>query len=129
MYESQRPTDSERRIALRHAARVAGCVEGKLQDKRLCLIRNLSVTGALLLTESPLEIGESVHLDLYLDDDSTKTHTASARVVRIEPSAPGQNYPWLLRAAVKFEKPVIGVLSEIRALADKQARLGIAAES
>jgi hypothetical protein len=91
------------------------------------LIRNLSVTGALLLTEAPLEIGESIHLDLYLDDDESKTHGASARVVRIDQQAPGQSYPWLVRAAVKFEKPVTGVLPEIRALADKQARLGIAA--
>ena len=125
MQKNDKPSDAERRVARRLQARFAGRVERGGHNKRICLIRNLSTSGALLLTRTRLRVGDAVNLELFVREDEDKPHTARGRIVRIEPLGFGELDPWLLRAAVQFDAPVKEVLQDVEALEDKQVRLGI----
>src|SRR5206468_1709349 len=89
---------------------------------RSALIRDLSVSGALLLTRAKLALGDTVKLSLYLREGLTPFET-TARVVREERRTSEMVHPWTKAVAVQFDEPLKELETEARALADRQAAL------
>ncbi len=58
--DDEAPTPSERRGDPRHLACFPAHVETDAGKQRTALIRDLSVSGAFLLTRARLEVGDSV---------------------------------------------------------------------
>jgi hypothetical protein len=115
-------TPSERRGDLRHLACFPAHVETETGVPRSALIRDLSVSGALLLTRARLHIGDTVKLSLYLRE-GTPPFMTTGRIVREERRPSEMVHPWTKALAVQFEAPLPGLEDEARALADKQASL------
>ncbi len=115
-------TPSERRGDLRHLACFPAHLETATGVARSALIRDLSVSGALLLTRARLHVGDAVKLSLYLREGSAP-FLATARVVREEQRPSEMTHPWTKALAVQFDAPITGLEEEARALADRQAAL------
>jgi len=126
------PPDSgaDRRVDERHFACFPAHIQRRSRDgqatsTRMALIRDLSVSGALLLTRQRLEIGEEIRLSLYLTEDVTDARPATARVVRTEPRTDDRSEVWHHSVAVQFAEPLVDHEAEIKHLAERQAALGI----
>lgn len=114
---------SERRVDARHLACFPAHLETAQGVPRSALIRNLSVSGALLLTRAKLSIGNTVKLSLYLRE-GVPPFAATGRVVREEQRPSELVHPWTKAVAVQFEVPNPVLEGEAKALADHQAALG-----
>ncbi len=119
------PSTDERRRDERHFACFPAHIQRPGGSTRMALIRDLSVTGALLLTRAQLQVGEIVRLSLYLSEDATDARAVSARVVRFEQRTADRAEVWHHSAAVQFDEPLRDCEAEIKALAEKQAALGV----
>ena len=115
-------TPSERRGDFRHFACFPAHLETGEGIQRTALIRDLSVSGALLLTRAKLAIGDTVRLALYLKEGMDPILT-TGRVVREERRAMEVAHPWTKAVAVQFEVPIPEMEEEAIALADRQAAL------
>lgn len=113
---------SERRGDTRHLACFPAHLETDQGVPRSALIRDLSVSGALLLTRAKLNIGNTVKLSLYLRE-GVPPFAATARVVREEQRPSEMVHPWTKAVAVQFEAPLKELEGEAKALADRQAAL------
>ncbi len=113
---------ADRRIDPRHLACFPAYVEAVEGVQRSALIRDLSVSGALLLTRARLAIGDTVKLALHLREGEAPRVT-TARVVREERRPSEMVHPWTQSVAVQFEEPIPELEGEARALADRQAAL------
>jgi hypothetical protein len=129
---SDLPPDSgsERRVDERHFACFPAHIQRQSRDghagsTRMALIRDLSVSGALLLTRERLQVGEVIRLSLYLSEDMTDVRPAAARVVRSEPRTADRSEVWHHSVAVQFAEPLADCEAEIKDLAERQAALGI----
>jgi hypothetical protein len=119
-------TPSERRIGVRHFACFPAHVERPDGAKRAAMINDLSVSGALLVVRTKLEVGDHVSLQLYVTGDpDAKSRATSARVVRIEPLEPAAYGPWSHRIAVQFDEELKDFEPEIKALEERQRQLGL----
>ncbi len=116
------PTPSERRGDPRHLACFPAQLEIGEGVQRTALIRDLSVSGALLLTRAKLEVGDAVRLSLYLRDGEPP-HFTTARVVRHERRSIEMAHPWTKAVAVQFDQPITELEPEAKALAARQAAL------
>ena len=125
--DNDRPTDSERerRGEPRHFACFPAHIVRAGGSMRTALIRDLSISGALLLTRAELKVGERIRLSLYLADDSNDARVASGRVVRAERRTADLAEVWHHTAAVQFDTSLAQWEGEIKALAEKQAELGL----
>jgi hypothetical protein len=112
----------ERRGGVRHLACFPAYVETAQGTPRSALIRDLSVTGALLLTRARLQIGDPVKLLLYLSSEGAP-QTVSGKVVREERRSIEMAHPWSKQVAIQFDEPVPELESRARELADRQAEL------
>src|ERR1051325_2586120 len=79
--------DHRRRVDERRAhTRLLACIPAYLESKRdeqdLALIRDVSVSGARLLTRTKLPAGVPIHLALYMGAEGTAPKLANGRVVR-----------------------------------------------
>jgi hypothetical protein len=115
----------ERRTDERHFACFPAHIQRPGGSTRMALIRDLSVSGAQLLTRARLTAGDAVELSLYLADDMDKVRRVSARVVRAEPRAGERAEVWHYTAAVQFDEPIEDCAAEIREIAARQAELGV----
>lgn len=115
----------DRRTEERHFAAFPAHIE-RGGSTRMALIRDLSVTGALLLTREKLSVGDRVLLSLYLTEDMDQARRAAALVVRVEPRTGERADVWHHSTAVQFEEPLLDCETEIKALAAKQEALGVA---
>jgi hypothetical protein len=94
------------------------------EGAHVALIRNLSVTGALVLVSGEVQSGARVELSLYLIGAEVPT-LAPGRVVRCEPrdgsddDKPAAEWPFVL--AIEFDAPLANLEDEIAALAAKDA--------
>src|SRR5262245_19083466 len=94
---------SDRRGDPRHLACFPAHVEvGETGVARTALIRDLSVSGALLLTRAKVKVGDVVKLSLYLKEGLDPV-TLSSRVVREERRIAELVHPWTKAVAVQFE--------------------------
>jgi hypothetical protein len=116
------PSPSERRGDPRHLACFPAQLEVREGVQRTALIRDLSVSGALLLTRAKLEVGDTVRLSLYLTDGAPPRF-ATARVVRHERRSVEMAHPWTKAVAVQFDEPITELEAEAKALAARQAAL------
>jgi hypothetical protein len=116
---------SDRRTDERHFACFPAHIQRSSGSLRMALIRDLSVSGALLLTREKLEVGETLRLSLYLSDDSAEPRPTSGHVVRVEPRTADKAEVWHHAAAVHFDEPLTGAEAEIKDLAERQAALGV----
>jgi hypothetical protein len=123
--EAKQAGGSERRVDERHFACFPAHIERPGGSTRMALIRDLSVSGALLLTREKLGVGDEVVLNLYLDDDMDKVRPVLARVVRVEPRDGDRAEVWHHSTAVQFAEPLVDCEAEIKALADRQQELGV----
>jgi len=114
--------DADRRIDPRHFACFPAYLETPAGVPRSALIRDLSVSGALLLTRARVEVGDTLKLLLYLREDAAP-FAATARVVREEQRPSEMVHPWTKAVAVQFVAPLAELEDEARRLADRQAAL------
>ncbi len=91
----------------------------------MALIRDLSVSGALLLTRQRLEVGEEIRLSLYLSEDTAQARAAAGHVLRVEPRTADRSEVWHHTVAVQFTEPLTDCEAEIKDLETRQAALGI----
>jgi hypothetical protein len=120
-----RMTASERRIGVRHFACFPAHIERSESGKRVAMIHDLSITGALLVVRAELALGDVVSLQLHVTGDpGSRTRATHARVVRIEPLEPLERALWSHRVAVQFDSPLTDFELEIEALATRQRKLG-----
>ena len=115
----------ERRVDPRHFACFPANIKRPGGSDRMGLIHDLSVSGALILTRSRLQVGDPIHLSLFLWEDTARVKEAKGRVVRVEPRTGERAEIWHRSVAVQFDEPLADCHAEIKALADHQARLGI----
>lgn len=116
---------TDRRIEERHFACFPAHIQRAGGSTRMALIRDLSVSGALLLTRQKLAVGDEVILALYLTEDMDKARRAPAKVVRVEERDVDHAEVWHFSTAVQFEELLTDCEAEIKDLADRQLALGI----
>lgn len=114
----------DRRADERHFACFPAHIE-RGGSTRMALIRDLSVSGALLLTREKLSVGDRVALSLYLTEDIDQARRTAALVVRVEPCWGERADIWHHTTAVQFEEPLLDCEAEIKALAARQEALGV----
>lgn len=114
--------DGDRRIDIRHLACFPAHVETSEGVPRSALIRDLSVSGALLLTRARLQVGDPVKLALYLGEEP-EPYMAQGRVVRAQRRVGELAHPWTKSVAVQFDELLTELEPQIKALADRQAEL------
>lgn len=103
------PNDgSDQRQAPRHFALVAAHIDTDAEDAdAIAMARNISVTGALLLTRILPDVGETLELQLVLSAEPGAERVAlSATVVRAEERPPDGIGLWPYLVAVQFDEPV-----------------------
>lgn len=119
-------TPSERRIGVRHFACFPAHVERPDGAKRTAMIHDLSVSGAMLVVSTLLHVDDRISLTLYVTGDPDSPSRATrARVVRVEPLEPAARGLWTHRAAVQFDEPLTDFEEEIKALAERQRKVGL----
>ncbi len=118
------PSASDRRVALRIQAFFPAEVDLGTGVKKTAMVRDLSVTGVLMLTVARVNIGDEITLYLYLTGDPNQAREVKGRVVRDERRSVEVSDMWPYAAAVHFNEPFPErELEDVRLLADKQARL------
>jgi hypothetical protein len=115
----------ERREDPRHFACFPAHIQRPGGSIRMALIRDLSVTGALLLTRERPEVGDDLRLSLYLTDHMDDARAAQGKVVRVETRTADRAEVWHHSVAVQFDEPLYDCEAEIRALEAHQAKLGL----
>jgi hypothetical protein len=120
--ESQsRPSD--RRAAVRHLA----CFPAEIDAGKgaiIAIIRDLSLSGALLLTRARFQVGDSVKLSLYILDDSSP-RVVSGKIMRFERRGSDYSDVWPNSVGIKFDETLQDCEAEIKAVAEQQARSGV----
>jgi PilZ domain len=114
----------DRRRAPRYLACFPVKIEPSVGVERLCVCRDMSSTGGMMMTQSRLPVGESIKLALYLSNDVSDARHAKARVVRLKRRSVRNSF-WLYDAAMSFEEPMVEAEPVVKALSEKQHRLGL----
>ncbi len=94
----------ERRAAERHLSCIPAYIIGPAAEKALALIRDVSVTGARILTRAELDEGALVTLELYLSADSSEALIASGVALRVQPNPDNDQWRW--QVGVRFEPSI-----------------------
>lgn len=107
----------------RQAERYIACFPAEVDPGRdwatTALIRDLSVSGALLITREGYVVGEPVALQLHISEELGPRY-ATARVLRVERDAECDAY-FPHAVAVRFDQPLEDLRAEIEDLANRQA--------
>ena len=114
--------DDDRRRDFRHLACFPAHLHAGVGIARSALIRDLSVSGALLLTRARFSVGDPIELSLYLDDQP-EAHKVAAHVVRVERRTGHRAHPWTMSLGVRFDVALTALEPQVKALADRQAAL------
>jgi hypothetical protein len=112
----------ERRRDFRHLACFPAHLHGGPGVARSALIRDLSVSGALLLTRARFNSGDSIELSLYLDDRA-EAYKVAGHIVRSARRTGELAHPWTMSLGVRFDRPLTDLEPQIKALATRQAAL------
>lgn len=114
---------SDRRAGTRHLACFAAEIQmERWNGARTAVIRDLSVTGALLLTGAKVKIGDTVTLNLYILGDETM-HTVLGKIVRCERRDAATAGLWPFSVGVHFDAPLDALEAQIKEVAVRQAAL------
>jgi hypothetical protein len=128
MGEKNESTDQqERRTASRHLACFPANIQGDDEKQgNIALIRDVSVTGALLLTRESFEVGDTIQLSLYLSEEGKATpHEVTAVVVRSDRQLPDRADVWPFSAAVTFDSPQEHLEARFKQVEAHQKKLGL----
>ena len=90
-------------------------------QKRTAVIKDLSVSGALLLTRARVKPGDEVTLSLYLTGDPNVAREVKGHVVRDERRSLEVSDIWPFAVAIRFHEPFEEIEPDVRAIAEKQA--------
>ena len=96
---------SDRRAHPRRVVCVAAHLEtsGRVEP-HFALVRDVSVTGALLLTRTRPKVGEVVDLQLILELPGFPDElTVRSKIIRVQDQEEGQRDVWRYRVALAFE--------------------------
>ncbi len=99
-------------------------VEGSEGEASLAMIRDLSVSGALLFARSKLKVGSKVKLSLYILDE-TNPRVVRGQIMRCEKRSQELVDMWSISIGVKFDELLKDYEAEVKAVAEQQAKLGI----
>lgn len=113
---------SERRGDYRHLACFPAHLHTEQGVVRTALIRDLSVSGALLLTRAAYAAGDPIKLSLYLAEGEEPT-LVEGKVVRSSRRTGELAHPWTRSVAVRFDETVDALEPLVKQLAEKQAAL------
>jgi hypothetical protein len=96
--------------------------QGEHDREHIALIRELSVSGAQVLTRVRPAVGSSLSLTLYVDtpDDGVD---AEAKVIRVEDRP--EDTLWTQLVAVQFDRPLVGFDAKIKEISERQKRAGM----
>jgi hypothetical protein len=122
--EDKRST-TDRRTDERHFACFPAHIQRTGGSTRMALIRDLSVSGALLLTREKLAVGDAITLSLYLRDDMSQARRVGATVVRVDAREGGRAEVWHWSVAVQLADALTDCEAEIKEIADRQEELGV----
>ena len=113
-------SESDRRRGTRHLACFP--VQERVHDDKpfTGMIRELSVVGAQILTQTRRDVGTELQLSLFLAEDRP-AREVEARVVRSERRTDGG--VWAYLTVVEFAGPLTELEAEIRAVAEAQERV------
>lgn len=114
--EAQTTTSSNRR----NTDRAIACYPAQISagdSSALALIRDISVTGALLFVRSEQQVGSTVALELFILPDPNEALRVSGRVVRSTLRSPRDRGVWNYAAAIEFSEPLHHASETIQALA------------
>jgi hypothetical protein len=116
----------ERRLHVRHLVCIPAYLRRTTDRQRIALIRNISLSGALLLTRKELADGEPLDLSLHFGGiPPLIVHDTTAQVVRVESLEAERAGLWLHAAGVSFEQPLAEIEEHIRRVAARlRASLG-----
>ncbi len=84
------------------------------------MIRELSVVGAQILTQTRREIGSELSLSLYIEEGADP-RDVSAKVLRCERRTDGGVWPYL--TVVEFAAPLSDLEAEIKEVAAAQEKI------
>lgn len=115
------PESDDRRADERYLACFAAHIDAGKGREHTAVIRDLSVSGAKLLTRRNLPVGGAVTLRLYLTSEPSEARAVTAKVVRTERRAPEVAEVWQYDLAVQFDQPLADLDAEIQDLARRQA--------
>ena len=115
----------DRRTTSRRIACIPAYLETMKDEPDLALIRDVSTTGARLLTRTMLPVGLEVRLELYVRGDSGPPSIAAGRVVRSDRRDLALSDVWPWEIGVEFETPFEDPDREIEALSERQLAMGI----
>lgn len=107
----------ERRAAKRQLSCIPAYITGPAAEKALALIRDVSVTGARILTRAELDEGVPIDLELYLSGESSAL-TASGVTIRVEPNPSNDQWRW--QVGVRFEPAITEHAALIEAFTQSQ---------
>ena len=111
---------SDRRADIRHQAVFPAEIETE-GTTNIAVIRDLSVSGAQLLTRSKFKVGDAVKLSLYILDDKTP-RVVTGKIMRS--SWRGSDYSdlWPNSVGIKFDEMLVDCEEEVKAVAEQQAQ-------
>jgi len=114
----------DRRVQPRHLACFPVHAKVDESGNRIAVIKDISVTGALLLTRSQFEVGDRMELSMYLTGDPDGELTvATGKVVRAERRPEEVSDLWGFSAAVRFDEPLVHLEDQIKAVAAHQRKV------
>jgi hypothetical protein len=113
---------SERRTAMRHLACVLAQVSRGQGSPRSALIRDISTSGAMLLTRASFEVGEKVRLSLFITGDPSKPIDVVGTIRRAGPRPNKMADVWPRSAAVQFESKLTHLSKQLADIAAQQAK-------
>ena len=119
------PPPSDRRSEPRQLTCIPAHVESTRASPLIALIRDVSVTGALLLTRCRLERGERLKLNLYMTGNAKEGRPTRGRVARCERRSGDRADVWPWEVGVRFDEPISQYADEIKALTERQASDGL----
>jgi hypothetical protein len=123
MSTTEQPSD--RRASERHLACFPASLQRPDGELRTSVIHDLSVSGALLLVRTRLEVGDRVKLQLYISENADEARDAIGLVVRVDPLSDDEIGLWASKVAVRFEPELRIYEQEIKELHARQERLGM----
>ncbi len=113
----------DRRVKPRHLACFPAHAK-VAEGNRIALIKDVSITGALLLTRAHFKEGARVELSMYLSGDpGDEPNVALGEVVRSERRDKAVADLWSFSAAIRFAEPLIHLEEQIKAVAKHQERV------
>ncbi len=69
------------------------------------MAQNISENGVLLVSRTPLPVGDSVHLSMHVDPANEPPWMLGGRVVRSQPNGADPHGLWPHKVAIEFNEP------------------------